>query len=208
MEKLAQEVSKAEGRPQPLSWQTVQQWEKEGGPLPNRKRLPIVAAVLGVPLREMMVAADFDVLEEPRPDYVVAPKPPGIPVVGTAQLGDNGNFYEFEYPVGHGDGRIAWPTKDENAYSVRCKGDSMKPRIRHGEFAVLEPGQQVTAGDEVLVRAKDGRVMIKQFAYEREGVVYLDSVNEAHPRISIPAEQIDVMHYLAGIAKRALWRPE
>lgn len=59
-----------------------------------------------------------------------------IPVVGSAQLGDNGHFCDLEYPVGHGDGSIDWPTKDPNAYALRCNGESMKPRIRHGRKAL------------------------------------------------------------------------
>ena len=130
----------------------------------------------------------------------------GIPVVGTAQLGDDGYFYDLSYPVGHGDGYLNWPTKDGNAYAVRCKGESMKPRIRHGEFAVLEPNHPYVAGDEVLVKDVDGRVMIKQLAYIRDGMVHLDSVNESFQRISIEEEKVFASHYVAGIAKAALWR--
>ncbi len=129
----------------------------------------------------------------------------GVAVVGTAQLGDDGHFCELEYPVGHGDGHIDWRTKDANAYALRCKGESMKPRIRHGEFVVIEPNRPVTPGDEVLVRSEDGRVMVKQLAFIRDGMVHLDSVNEAHPRISIEESQVKALHYMAGIAKSALW---
>jgi phage repressor protein C with HTH and peptisase S24 domain len=129
-----------------------------------------------------------------------------VPVVGTAQLGDNGHFYDLEYPVGHGDGAIDWPTKDGNAYALRCRGESMKPRIRHNEYVIVEPGHPVASGDEVLVKAVDGRVMVKQLAYTRDGMVHLDSVNEAHPRISLLQAEISVMHYVAAIAKQTLWR--
>jgi len=129
-----------------------------------------------------------------------------IPVVGSAQLGDNGHFCDLEYPVGHGDGSIDWPTKDPNAYALRCNGESMKPRIRHGEYVVVEPGREVMPGDEVLVKASDGRVMVKQFAYSRDGMVHLDSVNEAHPRISLYPDQVTSIQYVAGIAKNSLWR--
>lgn len=145
------------------------------------------------------------VAAEPNSIYLTRPPTTGIPVVGAAKLGDSGNFCELEYPVGHGDGRIDWPSRDPNAYALRCKGDSMKPRIRHGEFVIVEPNHPVTPGDEVLVKAKDGRVMVKQLAYVREGMVYLDSINEAHPRISILQEEMDAFHYVAGIAKSALW---
>ena len=131
-----------------------------------------------------------------------------LPVVGSTQLGDNGNFCELEYPVGHGDGFIAWPSNDENAYCLRCVGESMKPRIRHGEFVVIEPNHEYIPGDEVLVQALDGRVMVKQLAYIREGMIHLDSVNELHPRISLLMSQVSKIQYVAGIAKAALWKQD
>lgn len=144
-------------------------------------------------------------MAEPTAIYLTKPPTPGVAVVGTARLGDSHEYCELEYPVGHGDGRIDWPTRDPNAYALRCKGDSMKPRIRHGEFVVIEPNHPVMPGDEVLAKSKAGRVMVKQLAYIRDGMVYLDSVNEAHPRISIAQEELEALHYVAGIAKSALW---
>ncbi|CAK7050024.1 LexA repressor [Saezia sanguinis] len=131
-----------------------------------------------------------------------------IPVVGSAQLGDNGHFYELQYPVGQGDGYIQWATSDPNAYALRCKGDSMKPRIRHGEFVIVEPNHDYHPGDEVVVRDKRDRVMVKQLNYIRDGMVYLQSVNEAFGQIGIPQEDIEIMHYVAGIAKSALHMPD
>ncbi|MDE1009988.1 MAG: hypothetical protein OSB38_30450, partial [Paraburkholderia fungorum] len=80
-----------------------------------------------------------------------------IPVLGMAQLGDNGFWAEVEYPVGHGDGYLDFPSRDHDAYGIRCIGDSMLPRIKDGEFVVIEPNHPVENGDEVLVKAKDGR---------------------------------------------------
>ncbi|WP_159355882.1 S24 family peptidase [Methylovorus glucosotrophus] len=128
------------------------------------------------------------------------------PVVGQAQLGDEGYFVELEYAVGFGDGFIEWPTKDPNAYAVRCVGDSMKPRIRHGEFVVVEPGHQPTPGDDVLVKCLEGRVMVKELLFIRDGQVHLGSVNESHPKITIDQSQIDVMHYVAGIARSPMFK--
>lgn len=135
------------------------------------------------------------------------PPPPEarVPVVGTAQLGDNGYFCELEYAVGFGDGWIQWISTDPNVYAVRCRGESMKPRIRHGEFVIVEPGKPVNPGDEVLVKVTDGRVMVKTFAFERDGLMHFDSINETHPRISLPNADVTSMHYVAGIAKSTLW---
>ncbi len=131
-----------------------------------------------------------------------------VPVVGTAQLGDNAHWSELEYPVGHGDGYIDWPTADPNAYALRCKGDSMAPRIKPNEFVVVEPGVEPTSGDEVMIKATDGRVMVKELLYIRDEIVHLASVNEAHGRLSIPLEEIEKMHYIGGLARKSKWRPE
>ena len=44
---LADRVSEREGLARPLTWQTVQQWEKKTAP--KRKRVQIVAELLGIP---------------------------------------------------------------------------------------------------------------------------------------------------------------
>ncbi|WCM21406.1 hypothetical protein NDK50_08140 [Paraburkholderia bryophila] len=132
----------------------------------------------------------------------------GIPVVGMAQLGDNGFWADVEYPVGHGDGFVDVPTKDRDAYAIRCKGDSMRPRIKDGEFVVVEPNHPIEPGDEVLVKAKDGRVMVKEFLYKRSGRVHLSSVNENHPQMAIPDEEIEKMHFVGWITKPSAWRPD
>lgn len=129
----------------------------------------------------------------------------GVPVVGFAQLGDNGYWSEIEYPVGHGDGYINYPTRDQNAYAVRCVGDSMKPRIRDGEFVIVEPNSAAIPGDEVLLKTTNGRVMVKTYLYYRDDRVHVMSVNDAHPAQSFPLSEIEAMHPVAAIVKKALW---
>ncbi len=151
-------------------------------------------------------------LDEPSLPFDVVPIPTNsyrrIPVVGMAQLGDNGHFSDIEYPVGHGDGFLVFPTMDPDAYGLRCNGDSMRPRVKHNEFVVVEPNHAVTNGDEVLVKSQDGRVMVKELAYVRDGVVHLSSVNERHGMVRIPQDQIERLQYVAGIVKSSAWRPD
>ncbi|HDZ2945724.1 helix-turn-helix transcriptional regulator [Klebsiella pneumoniae] len=127
-----------------------------------------------------------------------------VPVVGGAQLGDGGHWSNMQYPVGFGDGYIRWPTSDPDAYALRCSGDSMKPRIKDGEYVVIEPNHQYLPGDEVLVITKDERVMVKTFLYERDGEVMVMSINEEHLPIRFSLSEIHSMHYVAGIAKPSL----
>lgn len=59
---LAAEVSQAEGRTRPLSWQTVQQWEREPdsssstkkSTAPSRKRIELVANLLGTSAAKLL----------------------------------------------------------------------------------------------------------------------------------------------------------
>jgi hypothetical protein len=127
------------------------------------------------------------------------------PVVGTAQLGDDGYWHELQYPTGHGEGFVRYPMRDPNTYALRVKGDSMRPRIKPGEFVVIEPNHSVTPGDEVMVQTKDGRSMVKLLAFQRGGMVELHSINEDHRPISLDASQIEKIHYVGGILKASMY---
>ena len=60
----------------------------------------------------------------------------------------------------------------------------MRPRIKAGEFVIIEPSHECVNGDEVLIKRKQGRVMVKELLYMRDGSYHLGSVNEAHAKIT------------------------
>ncbi|ADZ41837.1 TPA: helix-turn-helix transcriptional regulator [Yersinia enterocolitica] len=129
-----------------------------------------------------------------------------IPVVGNAQLGNGGFWNDMEYPIGSGDGFIRWPSYDPDAYALKCVGDSMMPRIKEGEFVIIEPGHNYIPGDEVLVVTDKDEVMVKTFLFERDGYIHLLPVNEDHAPIKYPRTAVVKIQYVAGIAKSSLWR--
>jgi phage repressor protein C with HTH and peptisase S24 domain len=138
---------------------------------------------------------------------VISKKPNRVPVVGTAQLGDDGYWAEIDAPVGDGDGFVKFESSDANAYAVRCRGASMMPRIRDGEFVILEPNRNPIPGDDVLVRHRDGRVMVKRFLYERDGMIHLLSINEAYPPHAFPLQEVELFHPVGGISMKSYWTP-
>ncbi|MFL9943691.1 S24 family peptidase [Paraburkholderia graminis] len=144
--------------------------------------------------------------DEFRPRDVVGNKL--IPVVGMAQLGDNGHWSDLEYPVGHGAGYVDFPSRDKNAYALQCEGDSMSPRIEAGEFVIVEPNTPVKPGKNVMLRSKDGRVMVKKFLYNAAGRTYLVSINKAHPPISFADDEIEKMHFIRAIVDGDSWIPD
>ena len=79
-----------------------------------------------------------------------------VPVLGNTQLGNGGFWTDMQYPVGSGDGHIRWPSYDSDVYALKCVGDSMVPRIKEGEFVIIEPNHDYHPGDEVLVITETG----------------------------------------------------
>jgi SOS-response transcriptional repressor LexA len=131
----------------------------------------------------------------------------GVPVVGTAQLGKDGYWMELEHPTGRGEGVVSYQSTDKNAYAVRVVGESMMPRIKSGEFVIVEPNHSVRPGDEVLVVTTDGQSMVKELLFERDGIVTLGSVNADYGRISLQRSQISKMHYVQGFMKSSGFLP-
>ena len=191
-----------------ISAQAVSGWLKTGRISKNalfivEEKTGFSAQWISTGLGPQRVSSDKgNLVEEESPIYFG----PSIPVVGTAQLGPEGYWEETQHPVGYGDGSVLWVSTDSNAYALKCVGDSMAPRIRHGEFVIVEPNHSIIPGDEVLVRTTDGRSMIKVFLYERDGMIYLNSINDQYGNTCLSRDTVEKIHYVAGIAKAALHR--
>lgn len=135
------------------------------------------------------------------PSNVGRAKEGRVPVVGNAQLGNEGFFEALDFPPGHGDGYLNIHSDDPDAYGLKVTGDSMLPRIKNGEFVLIEPNKNFFSGDEVMVRTAAGRTMIKEFIYLRDGMYRLDSVNAEHAPIHIAESDVMEIHLVGGILK-------
>ncbi|MBI6549920.1 LexA family transcriptional regulator [Xenorhabdus sp. VLS] len=124
-----------------------------------------------------------------------------VPVKRNAHLGDESYWAAGDIT----DGYIRWPTHDQDAYALKCTGNSMIPRIKEGEFVIIEPNHSYSPGDEVLLVTDADEVMIKTFLFEREGYCHLLPINENLAPIRIHNSKIFRMQYVAGIAKNSLW---
>ncbi len=128
-----------------------------------------------------------------------------VPVLGVAQLGADG--YWAAGDLGAGGGAVEFASQDEHAYALKVVGDSMHPRIKSGEYVVAEPSHAYGAGDEVVVVTTDGRAMVKEFVYRRDGQVALNSVNNGHGRLTLAEGEIESIHYVVAITKPSLFGP-
>src|ERR1700759_5353385 len=122
--------------------------------------------------------------------------PPGrvqsVPLLGFAQAGAGGYFTDGGFPAGRGWDEVGLPAvNDEHAYALEISGDSMKPAYRDGDVIVVSPGAQIRKGDRVVVKTKDGEVMVKELRRRTSRTLELQSLNPNHAERGLPASDVE-----------------
>jgi phage repressor protein C with HTH and peptisase S24 domain len=115
-----------------------------------------------------------------------------VPLLGLAQAGAGGFFTDGGFPVGKGWDEVGLPSvNDEHAYALEISGDSMKPAYRDGDVIVVSPGAQIRKGDRVVVKTRDGEVMVKELKRRTSRTVELQSLNPSHVDRVLPASDVE-----------------
>lgn len=83
-----------------------------------------------------------------------------IPVVSWAAAGEASDYEDLASQI---DETVGTHVTDPNAFAVIVEGDSMEPELKAGDRVVVAPNLEARNGDVVLVKLKDGRVMLKKF---------------------------------------------
>jgi phage repressor protein C with HTH and peptisase S24 domain len=110
-----------------------------------------------------------------------------VPLIGFAEAGEGGYFDDGGFPVGKGWDEIAFPSvSDEHAYALEISGNSMEPAYRDGDVIIVAPSAPIRRGDRVVVKTKDGEVMVKELKRKTTKSIELESLNPAHKDRSIP----------------------
>ena len=114
-----------------------------------------------------------------------------VPLIGFAEAGSGGYFDDGGFPVGKGWDEIAFPSvNDEHAYALKISGNSMKPAYRDGDVIVVSPAATVRKGDRVVVKTKDGEVMVKELKRKNAKSVELKSLNAEHRDRTLPMADV------------------
>jgi phage repressor protein C with HTH and peptisase S24 domain len=114
-----------------------------------------------------------------------------VPLIGFAEAGTGGYFDDGGFPVGKGWEETALPTvTDENAYALEISGDSMKPAYRDGDVIVVSPAAPVRKGDRVVVKTKNGEVIVKELKRKQAKSIELKSLNAEHRDRTLPMSDV------------------
>jgi phage repressor protein C with HTH and peptisase S24 domain len=114
-----------------------------------------------------------------------------VPLIGFAEAGSGGFFDDGGFPVGKGWDEIPFPAvTDENAYALEISGASMEPVYRDGTVIVVSPSASIRRGDRVVVKTRDGEVMVKELKRRTAKSIELRSINIEHADRSVPARDV------------------
>jgi phage repressor protein C with HTH and peptisase S24 domain len=117
---------------------------------------------------------------------------PSVPLLGLAQAGAGGFFDSAGFPVGQGWDEVRLPTVGEDGiYALEVTGESMLPLYRDGDVIVVSPTAQPRRGDRVVVRTKDGEVMVKILHRQTGKTLELSSLNPEHPNRLIDTKEVE-----------------
>ena len=115
-----------------------------------------------------------------------------VPLIGFAQAGNGGYFDDGGFPVGKGWDEVGLPSvNDQHAYALEISGDSMKPAYRDGDVIVVSPGTPIRRGDRVVVKTKEGEVLVKELKRRTTKTLELQSLNPAHPDRTFAPSEVD-----------------
>jgi len=114
-----------------------------------------------------------------------------VPLIGFAEAGAGGFFDDGGFPVGKGWDEIAFPSvSDEHAYALEISGESMLPAYRRGDVIVVSPAAPVRRGDRVVVKTRNGEVMVKELKRKTARSIELQSLNAAHPNRTLALKDV------------------
>jgi phage repressor protein C with HTH and peptisase S24 domain len=143
------------------------------------------------------VAKALDATDTPIDEFVRligsahTPEPKAVPLIGFAEAGAGGYFDDGGFPVGRGWDEIAFPAvNDEHAYALEISGESMMPAYRDGDVIVVSPAAPIRRGDRVVVKTKDGEVMVKELKRRTSKTIELRSLNPSHKERTLPARDV------------------
>lgn len=171
---------------------TVQQWEKDGGTAPNRKRQPLVADALGLTVAQLM-SGNADVVDGPKIGGFV-------PLLSSIQAGDFKNHVDNHQSGDGGDDLVA-TTAPVNRYTfaLRVVGDSMAPEFKEGMLLIIEPEMEPNPGDFVIARNGNDETTFKQLVKDGSDW-YLKPLNERYPLK--PLGKATIIGVLRAVEKR------
>lgn len=126
-----------------------------------------------------------------------------VPLLSCAQAGA---MREYNDEIYSHEGVLALNLKTTKAFALGLRGDSMEPRFREGDVAVVYADRSPRPGDVVIAKRTDNTVMCKLFKPIEGGWIVLSSYNPEHPPIPVRPSDLVWVYPVHSVIQRV--RPE
>ena len=125
---------------------------------------------------------------------------PQIPVIGTVRAGFGALAFEEDY------GTEPASVKDPDSYFyLLVRGDSMEPRIREGDLALVHRQPTLESGELGVLVYGEGEGTLKKFV-RRGNAIILQPFNPAYQPQVILGEDLERLHVVGKVVEtKAKW---
>jgi phage repressor protein C with HTH and peptisase S24 domain len=119
-----------------------------------------------------------------------ASDPRAVPLMPADRAAEPDRFDALGAPTGQGWERATLPALDDRrAFALSIAGDAWRPAYRHGDIVVVSPAAAIRPGDRVVVKTRDGALMIADLKHQGGKTVELREVNSEAER-SLPTADV------------------
>lgn len=174
----------------------------------SARSLMKVAAASGVPLprqlsgavaihaAHMVHAADMAPPAPALPSEPPAPPSRDLPVLGHAEAGGDGAFFDNGTPQALIE-RPCFLIGNRRAYALYVNGDSMEPVFAHGHLLYVNPLRPPARLDDVVVQLTDGQAFVKRLL-GRDGDMLVVHQFNPEQEIRFPLAELRAVHPVIG----------
>lgn len=105
---------------------------------------------------------------------------------------------------------IEFYTASKSAYALAVSGSGLRPRVKSGEFLVVEPAIAPSPGDDVFVKLTPkvsayAPQLVMQFLYKRSSEITFGHLNEDGPTLTVQESEILSMFPITAVLGSLYW---
>ena len=115
-----------------------------------------------------------------------------VPLLAFALASQRIHFDDGGFPAGRGWDEVALPAiDDDQTFALEISGDALKPAYRDGDIIVVSQASPIRRGDRVVVKTRDGEVMVKELKRRTARALELQSLNAAQDERTLATSDVE-----------------